>query len=148
MPRDESPEIITDPVRAMTGVPAIAITAEAKGATFYFCSDQCRETFSAASGVAEPEAQPRDNAMYTCPMHPEVLRDYPGDCPECGMALEPMAVTASTADDDNVELREMTPGLLDCRCRDELAFRLGHRKRIAASAHETMNNALEDGELQ
>src|SRR4030067_1087697 len=28
---------------------------------------------------------------YTCPMHPEVRRSGPGDCPKCGMALEPVA---------------------------------------------------------
>ncbi len=27
---------------------------------------------------------------YTCPMHPEVQQDHPGDCPKCGMALEPI----------------------------------------------------------
>jgi Cu+-exporting ATPase len=30
--------------------------------------------------------------QYTCPMHPEIVRDAPGDCPKCGMALEPMGV--------------------------------------------------------
>ncbi|MFQ5619778.1 MAG: heavy metal translocating P-type ATPase, partial [Rhodospirillales bacterium] len=31
-------------------------------------------------------------AMYTCPMHPEVMQEGPGDCPDCGMALEPVTV--------------------------------------------------------
>jgi P-type Cu+ transporter len=43
---------------------------------------------------------------YTCPMHPEVVRDGPGACPICGMALEPR--TASAADEESPELRDMT----------------------------------------
>ena len=46
--------------------------------------------------------------VYTCPMHPEVQQDHPGDCPKCGMALERRTVTASTDDDENAELRDMT----------------------------------------
>lgn len=42
-------------------------------------------------------------AKYTCPMHPEIVRDEPGDCPKCGMALEPMGVPA-TDDEPNPEL--------------------------------------------
>ncbi|MBI3862250.1 MAG: copper-translocating P-type ATPase [Planctomycetia bacterium] len=50
--------------------------------------------------------------MFTCPMHPEVQQDHPGDCPKCGMALEPMVVSpATTDDDDNAELRDMTTRL-------------------------------------
>ena len=41
-------------------------------------------------------------------MHPEVQQDHPGDCPKCGMALEPKTVTAGTADEENTELRRMT----------------------------------------
>ena len=41
----------------------------------------------------------------TCPMHPEVVQEGPGDCPICGMALEPMGVPAS---EDDGELRDMT----------------------------------------
>lgn len=48
------------------------------------------------------------NTIYTCPMHPEVQQDHPGDCPKCGMALEPKAVTAGTDDEENAELRDMT----------------------------------------
>ena len=48
----------------------------------------------------------RDGSLYTCPMHPEIVRDRPGTCPICGMALEPM--TATGADDANPELDDMT----------------------------------------
>jgi Cu+-exporting ATPase len=44
--------------------------------------------------------------MWTCPMHPEVVRDGPGSCPICGMALEPQTVSGQA--DDNPELRDMT----------------------------------------
>ena len=43
---------------------------------------------------------------YTCPMHPEVQQDHPGDCPKCGMALEPMV--AAGVEDENGELHDMT----------------------------------------
>ena len=34
---------------------------------------------------------------YTCPMHPEIVRDAPGDCPKCGMTLVPMPAVAPPA---------------------------------------------------
>jgi Cu+-exporting ATPase len=43
---------------------------------------------------------------YTCPMHPEIIRDGPGSCPICGMALEPL--TASLEEEENTELTDMT----------------------------------------
>jgi Cu+-exporting ATPase len=46
--------------------------------------------------------------IYTCPMHPEVRQDHPGDCPKCGMTLEPVAATAGAAGEENAELRDMT----------------------------------------
>jgi Cu+-exporting ATPase len=46
--------------------------------------------------------------IYTCPMHPEVRQDHPGDCPKCGMALEPAAPTAGADGEENAELRDMT----------------------------------------
>jgi len=43
---------------------------------------------------------------YTCPMHPEIVRDSPGSCPICGMALEPKTITAE--EEENPELVDMT----------------------------------------
>ncbi|MEN8147347.1 MAG: copper-translocating P-type ATPase [Campylobacterota bacterium] len=43
--------------------------------------------------------------IYTCPMHPEVQQDHPGDCPKCGMALEP---TAGEVEEKNGELIDMS----------------------------------------
>jgi len=47
----------------------------------------------------------RTRAQYTCPMHPQIVRDGPGDCPICGMALVPIG---APAEDDGAELRDLT----------------------------------------
>ena len=58
--------------------------------------------------AVEPQsAAPVPGAIYTCPMHPEIERDGPGDCPICGMALEPKTISAATPEDDS-ELTDMT----------------------------------------
>jgi Cu+-exporting ATPase len=49
---------------------------------------------------------PAADAVYTCPMHPEIRRQGPGACPKCGMALEPEIVTAEET--ANPELEDMT----------------------------------------
>ncbi len=86
-------------------------TAEFAGLTYGFCSAQCRTRF-----VAEParflspstpaKPTPPPGIQYTCPMHPEIVRDAPGSCPICGMALEPKEVTLTA--EPNVELASMT----------------------------------------
>ena len=48
-----------------------------------------------------------EGTVYTCPMHPEIEHDHPGNCSICGMALEPKSVSRN-AEEDNAELREMT----------------------------------------
>ena len=48
--------------------------------------------------------QKDEKIEYTCPMHPEVIRDAPGFCPICGMALEPRN---ATVEEDNAELSDM-----------------------------------------
>ena len=73
-----------------------------EGTMYHFCCAGCLEKFRAAPTEtlrrrAEPAPEPPKGATYTCPMHPEVANDSPGDCPYCGMALEPTAApTPST----------------------------------------------------
>ena len=55
--------------------------------------------------AAPKQAADESNASYTCPMHPEVLRNAPGDCPLCGMALVAIAGTGKA---DDSELRDLT----------------------------------------
>ncbi len=70
------------------------------GRTYYFCSAGCLATFSgspekylAPSGTKPPDTVP-EGTIYTCPMHPQIRQVGPGDCPICGMALEPELATA------------------------------------------------------
>ena len=76
------------------------------GETNYFCSAHCLHKFSdhdhehhAAAAAPEPAAD--EKIVYTCPMHPEVEQDHPGDCPKCGMALEPKTISRDTPEDDS-----------------------------------------------
>ncbi|WP_420841569.1 heavy metal translocating P-type ATPase [Halomonas urmiana] len=81
-----------------------------EGKAWYFCSARCREKFEAdpASYLDDkPAAEPAPpGTIYTCPMHPEIRQEGPGDCPICGMALEPETVSADTGPSD--ELKDMT----------------------------------------
>jgi len=54
----------------------------------------------------ERAATPQPAVEYTCPMHPEIVRDRPGACPKCGMALEARTIAPGGADD--TELTDMT----------------------------------------
>jgi Cu+-exporting ATPase len=89
------------------------------GTSYYFCSDKCvalfkanpREFIADAPASAEEKSPVRavsapPGAQYTCPMHPEIVRDAPGACPICGMALEPMSPLAAA--EENPELAYMT----------------------------------------
>ena len=58
----------------------------------------CMTVTSAPSKTAAP------GAIYTCPMHPEIRQDHPGDCPKCGMALEPEMPALD--DDESPELAD------------------------------------------
>jgi P-type Cu+ transporter len=101
---------INDPVCDMEiEVESAAETRTYKGETFYFCSPGCarhfdsdparyvsrspRENRSGSQSYAEQNGERQTpNAVYTCPMHPEIEQDHPGQCPKCGMTLEPKTI--------------------------------------------------------
>ena len=62
----------------------------------------------AGHATAGPDAAPQPPAgtIYTCPMHPEIRSDRPGNCPKCGMTLEPLM--PELGEDDNPELRDFS----------------------------------------
>jgi Cu+-exporting ATPase len=81
------------------------------GQKHYFCSEGCLKKFEAdpekyRGGRPAPAPVPK-GTKYTCPMHPEIVRDGPGDCPICGMALEPMGVPTGE-EGPNPELVDFT----------------------------------------
>ena len=103
---------VKDPVCGMSVDPH---TAEQRsqhgGTTWYFCSSGCKSRFDANPEQYLGDEQKREkpvapDAMYTCPMHPEIRQQGPGDCPICGMALEPEQV--SLDDGPSAELKDMT----------------------------------------
>ncbi|HUR43156.1 MAG TPA: HAD-IC family P-type ATPase, partial [Aestuariivirga sp.] len=101
---------VIDPVCGMTVDPHTAKHRSAyKGPSYYFCSAGCKSKFDASPlKYLNPQAaEPVDtSAIYTCPMHPEIRQQGPGACPICGMALEPLTVTAGSG--PNPELADMT----------------------------------------
>jgi P-type Cu+ transporter len=96
----------------MTVDPATPLRLDHGGTTYYFCAPSCLAKFRAeperylAPKTAAPPTMAELDAIYTCPMHPEVRQQGPGACPFCGMALEPAMVTLEEG--PNVELIDMT----------------------------------------
>ncbi len=109
---------VIDPVCGMkVQVKEDTRSAERSGHRYYFCSqrcldkfnqDPCRYTIPSKPQGQEQKAEEKKSpagAEYTCPMHPEIVRNAPGSCPICGMALEPRT---PVAEQENAELRSMT----------------------------------------
>src|SRR4029077_20216576 len=137
LPIMQGPAKHKDPVCGMTVIPEKAAgKAEHAGKTHYFCSKGCAERFSrepekylAGPGPAgmQHNSHPAEHGAmhhvhaaeshsvsgekkirYTCPMHPQIIQMGPGNCPICGMALEPMDVFAEVEADpeyDSMRLR-------------------------------------------
>lgn len=116
----EMPKVHDEPAAGPTAIdPVCGMTVSLKpdtrtesygGQNFHFCSGKCQTKFQAdpwfyASGRAsgQKKAAPA-NVQYTCRMHPEIVRDAPGACPICGMALEPMV----PSDEPSEELTDFT----------------------------------------
>ena len=115
---------VTDPVCGMTVDPFTALTLKQDGHQVHFCSEHCRDRFIADPAKflhsdAKGDSHVVDEGTHdegthdesiasewTCPMHPEIRRPGPGSCPICGMALEPVDVSAQTG--PSPELTDMT----------------------------------------
>lgn len=109
-----------DPVCGMEVDENKAIHAKQDGRDYYFCSANCKDKFVGQNkensrhghtshhggehSKKEENVQPASKGtIYTCPMHPEIEQDHPGDCPKCGMALEPKTVSSEdSADQESV----------------------------------------------
>ena len=101
---------LKDPVCGMKVTAQSAHTLQHGGRPYYFCSARCQGKFAANPMQYLVSAAPADavpaaaGTVYTCPMHPEIRQDHPGNCPKCGMTLEPLL--PELGDDDNPELRD------------------------------------------
>ena len=91
----------SDPVCGMsTESPESYISYEYQGETYHFCSEHCLKKFQAnpeqyrhdqaQESKDVPSPQEEKGSVYSCPMHPEVRQESPGECPRCGMHLEPV----------------------------------------------------------
>ena len=117
---------IKDPVCGMNVSETSKFSTTNDKKEYYFCSQNCLNKFERNPSqylneeknhehlehnhLEEPHTHKiiKQNIKYTCPMHPEIIRDKPGDCPKCGMALEPMGVIDKKEEENTDELDYMT----------------------------------------
>ena len=104
-----SPKDLKDPVCGMTVTEQSEHKLTHEGRPYYFCSAKCQGKFAAnplqylVSTAPEDTAPAPAGTIYTCPMHPEVQQDHPGNCPKCGMSLE---AVIPLDEEDNSELKD------------------------------------------
>ncbi len=108
--------LVKDPVCGMMIDPKTAKggNTDYNGETYYFCNPKCKTKFEAEPlKYLEPQNKKIEKvdteAIYTCPMHPEIRQKGPGNCPICGMALEPEEVSLNEV--ENPELTDFTKRL-------------------------------------
>ena len=158
----KGPETTVDPVCGMTVSPKTAAgSVEYAGRTYYFCNPRCRDKFKAnpesyldrqdeVEAETRPPEQPErgegarpekppDTRIHTCPMHPEVTQQGPGDCPKCGMDLEPAEEEASAEGEDEetpAELATMTRRFRVCLALTAPVFVIGMSHMVPGLALE------------
>ena len=111
--------MVKDPVCGMEVSEDSKFQSKFHHQTYYFCSEHCKhkfddspDTYLHPKEAVATETCPDNScelkiekSQYTCPMHPEIIKNEPGNCPICGMSLEPMM---GAAEEENIELKEMT----------------------------------------
>jgi Cu+-exporting ATPase len=108
VPAPTRTDAVIDPVCGMTVKPESPHRFVHDQHEYGFCSAGCRTKFVAdpnrylTPASEGPQAPAPPGTRYTCPMHPEIVREQQGSCPICGMALEPMM--PSLDDEENPEL--------------------------------------------
>jgi P-type Cu+ transporter len=118
---DATTTAMKDPVCGMTVSADSPHRATHAGVEYRFCCASCAEKFrqdparyvgtrgTEPAGVEPPPPLAGPAARkWTCPMHPQIVREAPGSCPICGMALEPMVPSAADEEEENPELRDMS----------------------------------------
>ena len=127
-----------DPVCGMRVGPDSPHRVERNGKLSLFCSARCKAKFEQPPNeVAKPAStavtMANSAAQWTCPMHPEIVRDRAGACPVCGMALEPRNATLTSAEH---------PELTDMRRRFRFAAALSLPLFLIAMADMLPGNPL------
>jgi len=90
-------DALKDPVCGMAVTNQSKHSYSLKDIMYYFCSNGCKEKFVSSPGKyldegvkSAPVPEPVAGTIYTCPMHPQIRQGHPGNCPICGMSLEPL----------------------------------------------------------
>lgn len=97
-----------DPICGMTVKEDTPFKVQKDGRAHYFCSAHCKEKFLSEATVSEkPKMLSSTKIIYTCPMHPEIRQDHTGDCPKCGMHLEPLNLIGEE-NEDQKETRSLS----------------------------------------
>ena len=119
------------PLTLRRGTPSTSARTSSVGARTP--SDSAPPSLNAPSGSNFGQAGSVTSAVWTCPMHPEIVRDGPGSCPICGMALEPRTVSLDEGEN---------PELIDMRRRFWIAVVLSLPLLAIAMGDELFDHAI------
>jgi len=96
-----------DPICGMEIGESRSIKLAQDNLVYYFCSQSCKEKFLTQQPASKREI-PEGKTIYTCQMHPEISKDKPGDCPKCGMRLEPVVSAGGGGEEERSQLKTLS----------------------------------------
>jgi Cu+-exporting ATPase len=101
---------LQDPVCAMAVASDAEYSVHHAGKDYFFCSEHCLHKFKEnpeeylAEKIPAPVESANQSVTYTCPMHPEIQQQGPGNCPKCGMALEAMTMGGEEKSEELIDM--------------------------------------------